>query len=52
MRLSCFVVVGMPEHELLKLYPLLERGPGAAAHLHLKGHTQHAIKNDLWVILS
>ena len=37
-RFSSFVVV-----ELLKLRPLLERGRGAAAHLHLKGHTQNGV---------
>jgi len=35
-----FVVVKQVKRELLKLHPLLEREPGAAAHLHLKGHTQ------------
>ncbi len=30
----------MPEHELKKLRPLLKRGPGTPAHLHLKGQTQ------------
>ena len=39
-RFSSFVVVEQLKRELLKLRPLLERGPGAAAHLHLKGHTQ------------
>jgi len=39
-RFSSFVVVECPKCELLKLCPLLEREPGAAAHLHLKGHTQ------------
>ena len=39
-RFSSFVVVEQPKRELLKLRPLLERGLGAAAHLHLKGHTQ------------
>jgi len=41
--LSYFVVVGMPEHELLKLRPLLESGPGAAAHFYLKGHTKKQV---------
>jgi len=39
-RFSSFVVVEQPKRELLKLRPLLKRGPGAATHLHLKGHTQ------------
>ncbi len=39
-RLSCFVVAVMPEHEHLKLHPLLKRGPGAPAYLHLKEQTQ------------
>ncbi len=40
----------MLEHEFLKLCPLLKRGLGAPAHLHLKGQTQkqyilaHALK--------
>jgi len=37
---SSFVVVEQLKRELLKLRSLLERGPGAAAHLHLKGYTQ------------
>jgi len=39
-RFSCFVAVEQPKRELLKLHPLLERGQGAAAYLHLKGHAQ------------
>ncbi len=60
-----FVVAAMLEHELLKLRPLLKRGLGAPAHLHLKGKIQkqcvlaHTLKvatltsykkNDLWGI--
>ncbi len=35
-----FVVAGMQEYKLLKLCPLLKRGPGVPVHLHLKGQTQ------------
>jgi len=48
-RFSSFVVVEQPKRELLKLCPLLEKGPGAAAHLHLKGPTQ---KHLLHIIYS
>jgi len=34
-RFSSFVVVEQLKHELLKLCPLLESGPGAAANLQL-----------------
>ena len=39
-RFSSFVVVEQTKHKLLKIHPILNRGLGAAAHLHLKGHTQ------------
>ena len=39
-RFSSFVVVEQPEARVLKAPPSSGKGAGAAAHLHLKGHTQ------------
>ncbi len=43
------VVAGMPQHQLLKLHPLLKRGPESPTYLHLKGQTNK--KNGaFWLI--